>query len=100
MERNPLTLLLGGGCRSIPTSAVRLPPPEQERSMSYTRREVVVTDIRMPLWSIVIFMVKFTVASIPAVLIATIILYAFVGAFGAVIMGIVAGITGSWPSFQ
>jgi hypothetical protein len=68
-------------------------PPEQERSMPNTRREVVVTDIRMPFWSIVIFMVKFSIASIPAMIIAMIILYAFVGAFGAVIMGIVAGFT-------
>ena len=61
--------------------------------MSYTRREVVVTDIRMPFWSIVIFMVKFTVASFPAM----IILVAFVGAFGAVIMGIVAGLAEFLP---
>jgi hypothetical protein len=64
------------------------PPQEQERSMPNTRREVVVTDIRMPFWSIVIFMVKFSVASIPAM----IILVAFMGAFGAVIVGMVAGL--------
>ncbi len=59
--------------------------------MSYTRREVVVTDIHMPFWSIVIFMVKFSVASIPAMIILTIIMVAFYGVFA----GTVLGITGS-----
>ena len=58
--------------------------------MSYTRREVVVTDIRMPFWSIVIFMVKFTVASFPAI----IILAAFSAALAGMVIGW-AGITGS-----
>ena len=48
--------------------------------MSNTRREVVVTDIHMPFWSILIFMVKFTVASIPAMIIAAIIVGAIVTA--------------------
>ncbi|MCU0588545.1 MAG: hypothetical protein MUF52_10350 [Syntrophobacteraceae bacterium] len=34
-----------------------------------SRRDVVVTDIRMPFWSMVTFMVKWVVASIPALLI-------------------------------
>jgi hypothetical protein len=66
-------------------------PPEQERSMPNTRREVVVTDIRMPFWSIVIFMVKFSIASIPAMIIAGIIMVAFYAVFA----GTVLGITGS-----
>lgn len=33
------------------------------------RREVVVTDIKMPLGSMVVFMVKWAVAAIPAVII-------------------------------
>jgi hypothetical protein len=32
-------------------------------------RRVVVTDIRMPFWSMVTFMVKWTFASIPAIII-------------------------------
>jgi hypothetical protein len=66
--------------------------------MSYTRREVVVTDIHMPFWSILIFMVKFTVASIPAMIIAAIIVGAFgagIAGFDAIIEGFVAGFTGS-----
>ena len=32
------------------------------------RTEVIVTDIRMPFWSMVTFMIKWAVASIPAVI--------------------------------
>ncbi len=41
------------------------------------RTEVVVTDIRMPFWSMVIFMIKWSIASIPAV-IGLVIIAAFV----------------------
>jgi hypothetical protein len=34
-----------------------------------TPRQVIVTDIRMPFWSMVTFMVKWVIASIPAFLI-------------------------------
>lgn len=34
-----------------------------------SQRQVVVTDIRMPFWSMVAFMVKWVIASIPAFLI-------------------------------
>jgi integral membrane sensor domain MASE1 len=37
--------------------------------MADLRQEVVVTDIRMPFWSMVTFMVKWAVASIPAIII-------------------------------
>ncbi len=33
---------------------------------------VVVTDIRMPFWSMVVFMVKWTIAALPAILIVSI----------------------------
>ena len=49
---------------------------------------VVVTDVKMPFWSMVFFMVKLSIASIPAVLILTVlsalayaILFALVGGF-------------------
>ena len=32
------------------------------------RSEVIVTDIRMPFWSMVTFMIKWAIASIPAVI--------------------------------
>lgn len=35
----------------------------------FGRQEVVVTDIKMPFWSIVAFMLKWSIATIPAVLI-------------------------------
>ncbi|QPC44295.1 hypothetical protein HW532_17290 [Kaustia mangrovi] len=41
--------------------------------MESERREVVIRDIRMPFWSMVVFMVKWAIASIPAILILTLI---------------------------
>lgn len=35
----------------------------------HTSQNVVVTDVRMPFWSMVIFMVKWAIAAIPAMLI-------------------------------
>ena len=49
-------------------------------------REVVVVDIRMPFWSMVIFMVKWAVASIPALVVLAILL--------SIVMGLVTGLFG------
>jgi len=46
--------------------------------------EITVVDIRMPFWSMVFFMVKWAIASIPAIIILLIV--------GSVAMGILAGI--------
>jgi hypothetical protein len=51
--------------------------------MGNRSQEVVVTDIHMRFWSIVFFMVKFSIASIPAVLI--------LGFVSAVAFGIITG---------
>ncbi|MGD2127439.1 MAG: hypothetical protein PVG99_15280 [Desulfobacteraceae bacterium] len=40
--------------------------------MSADKPEVVVTNIRMPLWSMVIFMIKWAIAAIPAFIILAI----------------------------
>lgn len=53
------------------------------------RSAVVVTDIQMPFWSMVIFMVKWAVAAIPAVLL----LIAIWLAGAALLQGVFAGIT-------
>jgi hypothetical protein len=37
--------------------------------MAEDRREVVVTDIKIPFWSMVVLMVKWAIAAIPAVII-------------------------------
>jgi hypothetical protein len=37
--------------------------------MTEDRREVVVTDIKIPFWSMVVLMVKWAIAAIPAVII-------------------------------
>ena len=48
------------------------------------KHEVVVTDIQMPFGSMVIFMIKWAIATIPAAIILFIV--------GAILMGILAGI--------
>jgi len=55
-------------------------PNEQESA-----RHVVVTDIRMPFWSMVIFMVKWAVAAIPALLLLATLVLAFTAVFTGVI---------------
>ena len=50
----------------------------------HEKHEVIVTDIQMPFGSMVVFMVKWAIASIPAAIILFII--------GAILMAILAGI--------
>ncbi|NOX92814.1 MAG: hypothetical protein GXP18_10310 [Gammaproteobacteria bacterium] len=52
---------------------------------------VVVTDIRMPFLSMVVFMIKWAVASIPAFIILSII--------GAILMMLVGGMLGGMSRF-
>lgn len=61
---------------------------------SVERREVVVTDVRMPFWSMVKFMVKWSIAAIPAMIILSIVLLLVVvstvvllGGFGTLMDG-------------
>lgn len=65
---------------SIPTLAdspqpVLKPPlpipiaPVSRKSDESLRQKVIVTDIHMPFWSIVVFMVQWAIASIPAMII-------------------------------
>lgn len=52
------------------------------------KQKVIVTDIKMSFWSMVIFMIKWTIASIPALIILSV-LVAIVGALiTALFMGI------------
>ena len=53
-------------------------------------QEVTVTDIRMPFGSMVVFMVKWTLASIPAL----IILFAFGFAVSVLFSGLLAALVG------
>jgi len=57
--------------------------------VSYGPPRVVVSDIDMPLWSMVAFMLKWALASIPALLVIGVVL----GAIGAVAV-VVAGALG------
>lgn len=54
---------------------------------SQDAREVVVVDIRMKFWSMVFFMVKWVIASIPAIIILALIWVVFMLTFQAVTGG-------------
>lgn len=54
--------------------------------MENTNQEVTVVDIKMPFWSMVTFMVKWVIASIPAFIILTII-WVFLAAIAAAVLG-------------
>ena len=48
---------------------------------SDTQREVVVTDVKMPFWSMVVIMIKWSFAAIPAVIILSLIWGITIGIF-------------------
>ena len=48
--------------------------------------QVNIVDVKMPFWSMVVFMVKWVIASIPAFIILTII--------GAIVIAVLGGISG------
>jgi hypothetical protein len=50
----------------------------------YRVKEVNIVDIKMPFWSMVIFMVKATIASIPAMIILSILALMFTLVFGGI----------------
>jgi hypothetical protein len=54
--------------------------------MADDRREVVVTDVKMPFWSMVVLMVKLAIAAIPAFVILLVI-----GSVTSVVMAAILG---------
>jgi hypothetical protein len=54
-----------------------------------TSNEMIVTDIKMPFLSMVVFMIKWVIASIPALIILSIILSVVGVIFGGVISGLI-----------
>ncbi|MEH6555895.1 hypothetical protein [Pseudoalteromonas tetraodonis] len=56
-----------------------------DNQVVFTKNEVVITDIKMPFWSMVGFMVKWAIAAIPAIII--------LGVCGAITMGFISGFT-------
>ncbi len=49
--------------------------------------QVSIVDIKMPFWSMVVFMVKAALASIPALIILAIVYAIFVAIFGGILVG-------------
>ena len=58
---------------------------ESNDQLIFTKNEVVITDIKMPFWSMVGFMVKWAIAAIPAFIILV--------ALGVVAVGVLSGLT-------
>ena len=56
---------------------------ESNNQIVFTKNEVVITDIKMPFWSMVGFMVKWALAAIPAIIILWLL--------GAIILGAISG---------
>ena len=56
-----------------------------------TQHEVVVVDIKMPFWSMVVFMVKLALASIPAAIILAIIYLIAAAILGGLFGAFIAG---------
>ena len=50
--------------------------------------EVTIVDVKMPFGSMVVFMVKAAIASIPAAIILTVIYYVLVAIFGGILVGL------------
>lgn len=80
------------GPAAMPQANVKPPPAVAPRATSANNKtEVVITDIRMPFGSMVVFMLKWTVAAIPAaIIIATlgfIVSVVFMGGCAALLMG-------------
>ena len=51
----------------------------------YGVKEVNIVDIKMPFWSMVMFMVKATIAAIPAMIILTILWVLVIAVFGGIV---------------
>ncbi len=52
------------------------------------KQKVIVTDIQMPFWSMVVFMIKWTIASVPALIILSFLVGLVVALIGALLSGI------------
>lgn len=75
-------------CEAFIQSSIKM-PVEIPSNIS---REVVIKDIHMPFWSMVAFMVKWAIASIPAIIILTLITIFSISIFSGIIQGLSKGV--------
>jgi hypothetical protein len=61
---------------------------DQRQHPLHRFQEVSIVDIRMPFWSMVVFMVKLSLAAIPAFIILAVIFVAAIAIFGGIIAGL------------
>ena len=77
--------------RKTTKSASRSAAPGRPQTTAVNRPEsVVITDIKMPFGSMIVFMVKWALAAIPALILLFIIYSILFGIFGAMLGGLVA----------
>ena len=73
---------------------LRLEPPHGDGDVA-NGDHVVVTDISMPFSSMVVFILKWTLASIPAAFVIALIALVLMGIFGGIMAGIFAAMLGT-----
>jgi hypothetical protein len=71
---------------TIPSQIPAPPPSPSPYALSSSRQLVVVTDIDMTMGKMCKFMIKWIIASIPAIIISSLIIL-FIGVFATVIFG-------------
>jgi uncharacterized membrane protein YvbJ len=57
-------------------------PLKVETIKTEKNNEVIITNIKMPFWSMVVFIIKWTMASIPAIIIMALIFTVIIGLLG------------------
>lgn len=85
--------ITGEAVREVADTSDELPGPVKGRSSSSTARIMrsngVITDIQIPLSSVIVLVFKFFLASIPAIVLTTVLVYVLIGALkAATILGV------------
>jgi hypothetical protein len=91
--------IMGKNCRRailwLSAKLALCPNQLSRRTVMENRQEIVVTDIKMPFMSMVVFMLKWAIASIPAFIIFSILFVLFTLIFG----GFMGGMHSMGPGF-
>jgi hypothetical protein len=81
-----------GGWAATSWPALTANQYQQEAEMADTTNTIVVTDIKIPFWSLVVLMVKWALAAIPAVIILI-----AIGTVFSALAGFLFGGAFQWP---
>jgi hypothetical protein len=81
-----------GGCTATSCPALTANQNSKEIEMADPTNTVVVTDIKIPFWSLVVLMVKWALAAIPAVIILI-----AIATVASALLGLLFGGAFQWP---